>query len=72
MKINLTHIEKRLNENGYLIFKEVEGMSEINSLTPRYYTANEENEEEFFIGDTSNYNEYIAGGILEEFFLQLK
>ena len=66
--IDFTHTEKRLNRNGYLIFNQVEGMTEINSLEPRYYEINEENEDEFFIGDTSNYNEYTGGGIVEEFY----
>jgi len=67
MKIDFSHTEKRLRDEGYLIFKQVEGMIEINSSEPRYYKANEDNEEEFFIGDTSNYSEYIGGGIVEEF-----
>jgi hypothetical protein len=75
MTIDFTHTEKRLNRNGYLIFNKVEGMTEINSLEPRYYEVNEENEEnqnEFFIGDTSNYNEYIGGGLVEEFYYPIK
>ena len=67
MKIDFTQTQQRLNENGYLIFRQVEGMTEINSTKPRYYEVNQENEEEFFIGDTSNYNEYIGGGIVEEY-----
>ena len=67
MKIDFKQTEKRLNQNGYLIFKQVEGMIEINSSIPRYYEADQENEDEYFIGDTSNYNEYIGGGIVEEF-----
>jgi ubiquitin-activating enzyme E1 len=68
MKIDYGDSEKRLNENGYLIFKQVEGMTELNSSEPRYYEANENNNDEFFIGDTSNYNEYTGGGIVEEFY----
>ena len=68
MTIDFSHTEKRLNRNGYLIFNQVEGMTEINSSEPRYYEVNQENEDEFFIGDTSNYNEYIGGGIVEEFY----
>ena len=67
MKIDFSHTTKRLKDEGYLIFKQVEGMIEINSPEPRSYKANEDNEEEFFIGDTSNYNEYFGGGIVEEF-----
>jgi ubiquitin-activating enzyme E1 len=68
MKIDYGDSEKRLNENGYLIFKQVEGMTELNSSEPRYYEANENNNDEFFIGNTSNYNEYTGGGIVEEFY----
>ena len=67
MNIDLDKTEKRLNEKGYLIFRQVEGMTEINSVEPRYYEFNQENENEFFIGDTSNYSEYIGGGVVEEF-----
>lgn len=67
MKIDFNNNDKRLKEKGYLIFKQVEGMTEINSSKPRYYEINPENEDEFLIGDTSNFNEYIGGGIVEEF-----
>ena len=72
MKIDFNQTEKRLDENGYLIFKQVEGMTELNSSKPRYYESNKDNEEEFFIGDTSNYNEYIGGGVVEEFFYSVE
>ena len=65
--IDFTHTNKRLNEKGYLIFKQVEGMIELNSSEPRYYEANSENENEFFIGDTSSYSKYVGGGIVEEY-----
>lgn len=68
MTIDLSHTEKRLNINGYLIFKQVEGMIELNSSEPRYYEVNPENGEELLIGDTSNFSEYTGGGIAEEFF----
>ena len=67
MKIDFSHTEKRLKEKGFIIFKQVEGMIEINSSVPRYYEAIEDNENEFIIGDTSNYNEYNGGGIVEEY-----
>ena len=67
MKIDFNNNDKRLKEKGYLIFKQVEGMTEINSSKPRYYEINPENEDEFLIGDTSNFSEYIGGGIVEEF-----
>lgn len=31
MKIDFSHTEKRLQEKGYLILKQIEGMIEINS-----------------------------------------
>ena len=72
MKIDFNQTEKRLNQNGYLIFKQVEGMKELNSSIPRYYEADQENQDEFFIGDTSNFNEYIGGGIVEEFYYPIE
>lgn len=67
MTIDFSHTEKRLKEEGYLIFNQIEGMIELNSSEPRRYKAIEDNENEFIIGDTSNYNEYIGGGIVEEY-----
>ena len=72
IKIDFRNTDKRLEENGYLIFKQVEGMKEINSPSPRHYEANTENDEEFFIGDTSNYGKYTGGGIAEEFFYPIE
>jgi ubiquitin-activating enzyme E1 len=72
IKIDYNSTEKRLNDSGYLLFKEVEGMTELNNPEPRHYEANPDNREEFFIGDTSNYNEYIGGGIVEEYFYPTK
>ena len=72
MKIDFKNTDKRLEEKGYLIFKQVEGMNEINSQTPRYYELNNENDEEFFIGDTSNYGQYTGGGVVEEFFYPIE
>ena len=67
MTIDFNHTEKRLKEKGYLIFKQVEGMIELNSLVPRYYEAVEDNDNEFIIGDTSSYYDYSGGGIVEEY-----
>ena len=72
MVIDLKNTDKRLDEKGYLIFKQVEGMVEMNSMVPRYYEINEENDEEFFIGDTSNYGKYTGGGVVEEYFFPIK
>ena len=72
MIIDFKNTDKRLDDKGYLIFKQVEGMNEINSLVPRYYEINEDNDEEFFIGDTSKYGKYTGGGIVEEFFYPIE
>ena len=65
--IDFSQTNKKLKQKGYLIFKQVEGMIELNSLEPRLYEANPENSDEFFIGDLSNFSEYTGGGIAEEF-----
>ena len=70
--LDLKSTNKRLSDEGYLIFKEVEGMTELNSSGPIKYEANPENCEEFFIGDTSNFSEYTGGGIVEQFFYPCK
>jgi len=67
IKIDYKSTQNRLSDNGYLIFKEVEGMTELNLKGPIHYKVDPENYGEFFIGDTSNFNEYIGGGIVEEF-----
>ena len=68
IKVDYKNTEKRLKSSGYLIFKQVGGMTELNTQEPRHYEVNPEDPAEFFIGDTSNYNEYIGGGIVEEYF----
>ena len=72
MKIDYEKTNKRLNQNGYLIFKQVEGMIELNSNEPRFYEINENNDDEYFVGNTSNFNDYTGGGIVEEFFYQIE
>ena len=67
IKIDFTQTNRRLKEKGYLLFKQVEGMVELNLSEPRYYEVNPDNQNEFFIGDTSNYCNYTGGGIVEEF-----
>ena len=67
MEIDFTHTEKRLKQEGYLIFKQIEGMVELNSSVPRPYKVNPKNDKEFFIGDLSSFSEYTGGGIVEEF-----
>ena len=68
LKLDFKGTNKRLNDEGYLIFKEVEGMTELNSAGPVYYEANPDNFDEFFIGDTSNFGKYLGGGIVEQYF----
>ena len=65
--IDFSQTNKRLKQKGYLTFKQVEGMVELNSSEPRFYEANSDNSNEFFIGDLSNFSEYTGGGIAEEF-----
>ena len=68
LKLDFKGTNRRLSDEGYLIFKEVEGMTELNSSRPIHYEVNPENCEEFFIEDTSNFGEYIGGGIVEQYF----
>ena len=68
LKLDFNGTNRRLSDKGYLIFKEVDGMTELNSSGPIHYELNPENWDEFFIGDTSNFGEYIGGGIVEEYF----
>ena len=65
--IDFSQTNKRLKQKGYLTFKQVEGMVELNSSEPRFYEANSDNSNEFFIGDLSNFSEYTGAGIAEEF-----
>jgi len=70
--LDFSHTNKRLKQHGYLIFKEIEGMIELNSSEPRFYEVNSDNKNEVFIGDTSDYNEYLGGGIAEEFIYHIE
>ena len=67
IEVDYSNTDKRLNPKGYLLFKQVEGMVELNSKEPRKYYLNPEKNNEFFIGDISTYNDYIGGGIIEEY-----
>ncbi len=71
LKIDYNNTDERILNNGYLIFKQVEGMVELNSSTPRPYQVNEEKNDEIFIGDTSNFGDYTGGGIIEEYFFPI-
>ena len=59
-----------LEKGSYIIFKEVEGINELNNLVPRKikYVSNNL----FSIDENLNYENYINGGIIEEYFLPKK
>ena len=52
----------------YIIFKDVEGMNEINytDKNKRIFKIEPKSETEFYIGDTLNFGEYRSGGYIEE------
>ena len=52
----------------YIIFKDIEGMTELNydEKKNNIYHITSKDEKSFYIGDTSNFNEYITGGYIEE------
>ena len=56
--------------SDYVIFKNIKGMEELNGKEP--IKINVLDGESFCIGDTSNYNEYISGGIVKEVFIPFK
>jgi len=66
LKLDLNKTNDRPLDKGYFIIKEVEGMTEL-SNKPIYYEINEDYNDQFIIGDTSEYSDYINGGIAEEF-----
>lgn len=56
------------NESNSLYeFSDIKGMEELNNKEP--IKINILDGESFSIGDTSNYNEYISGGIVKEVFI---
>ena len=59
-----------LEKGSYIIFKEVQGINELNNLVPRKikYVSNNL----FSIDENLNYENYINGGIVEEYFLPKK
>ena len=56
------------NIQEYIKFKEVEGMTELNydEKKKNIYKIKSKDETSFYIGDTSNFSEYITGGYIEE------
>ena len=66
--INIDNESNSLYEfSDYVIFKNIKGMEELNNKEP--IKINILDGESFSIGDTSNYNEYISGGIVKEVFI---
>lgn len=67
-------VEIQWNGNGnpnvqeYIVFKDVEGMIELNydENKKNIFKIKPKDETSFYIGDTSNFNEYISGGYIEE------
>ena len=60
--------EKNPNINEYIIFKDVEGMTEINynENNKKVFKIEPKNKNEFYIGNTLNYSQYKSGGYIEE------
>ena len=59
-----TYDKKGISPNSYVIFKDVQGMNEINGKIIKLRPCEEA--DCFYIGDTSNYSEYKKGGIIQE------
>lgn len=60
--------EKNPNISQYVIFKDVEGMTEINynESNHKVFKIEPKSKNEFYIGNTLNYTEYKSGGYIEE------
>ena len=60
--------ERDPNIQEYILFKDLEGMPELNYDEKRQniYKIKSKDKTSFYIGDTSNFNEYISGGYIEE------
>ena len=60
--------ESNPNINDYILFKEVEGMTEINynENNQKVFKIELKSKNEFYIGNTLNYSEYKSGGYIEE------
>ena len=64
VRIDTTAGKLRLGDNNKVIFKEIEGMTELNSCQPR--TIKVLSNDSVEIGDTSKFSDYISGGIMIE------
>lgn len=64
--VDYSNTNERLKNKGYILLRDIEGMKELNNINPLQYYINK-NEDEILIGDTSNYCDYINGGIIEEY-----
>lgn len=62
--IDTTAGKLKLGNKDKVIFKEIEGMTELNNKEPKNIKVLSNNS--FEIDDTSNFSEYISGGIVEE------
>ena len=62
--IDTTAGKLQLGNKDKVIFKEIEGMTELNNCKPKNVKVLSNNS--FEIDDTSQYSEYISGGIVEE------
>ena len=66
--IDTTAGKLKLGNNDKVVFKEIEGMKELNNCQPIKIKVLSNNSVE--IGDTSNFSDYISGGIMTEVKLQ--
>ena len=66
--------EQNPNISEYVIFKDVEGMTEINynENNSKIFKIEPKSKDEFYIGNTLNYSEYKSGGYVEETVLPKK
>ncbi len=60
--------ERNPNIQEYILFKDVEGMTELNydEKKQNIYKIKSKDKISFYIGDTSNFNKYTSGGYIEE------
>ena len=69
--INIEKESKSLYEfTDYVIFNNIKGMTQLNNIEPQ--KINIIDKETFSIGDTSNYDDYVSGGIVKEIFVPFK
>ena len=69
--INIEKESKSLYEfTDYIIFNNIKGMTQLNNIEPQ--KINIIDKETFSNGDTSNYDDYVSGGIVKEIFVPFK